>query len=88
MSHFGHIFFKLAHNILKKTGAPQGFWGSGENVNHKVIIGGDMNEDLTSSVSSQRMRFLQEFISEHKLHMKLTKPTFVNSKGVEVSTID
>ena len=47
-----------------------------------------MNEDLTSSVSSPRMRYLQEFISEHKLHMKLTKPTFVNSKGVEVSTID
>ena len=34
------------------------------------------------------MRYLQEFISENNLHMKLTKPTFVNSKGVEVSTID
>ena len=60
----------------------------GYSATHKVIIGGDMKEDLTSSVSSQRMRYLQEFISEHKLYMKLTKPTFVNSKGVEVSTID
>ena len=48
---------------------------------HKVIIGGDMNEDLTSSVSSPRMRYLQEFISEHKLHMKLTKPTFISQGG-------
>ena len=55
---------------------------------HKVIIGGDMNEDLTSSVSSSRMQYVREFISDHKLYMELTKPTFVNAKLPEVSTID
>ena len=55
---------------------------------HKLIIGGDMNEDLTSEDSGPRKQYFQEFISDNKLRMQATKPTFVNAKGVEVSTLD
>ena len=55
---------------------------------HKVIIGGDLNEDLPASVSSSRMQYLKEFIGNHKLEVQITKPTFVNAKCEEVSTID
>ena len=34
------------------------------------------------------MQYLKEFIGNHKLEVQITKPTFVNAKGEEVSTID
>ena len=55
---------------------------------HEALIDGDMNEDLTTCVTGTREQYLREFISEHKLQMQLIKPTFVNAKVVEVSTIN
>ena len=52
-------------------------------ITHRVIIGGDMSEDMTSGVTGTR----EQYLSEHKLQMQFTKPTFVNAKDVEVSTI-
>ena len=37
---------------------------------HKVIISGDLNEDLSSSVSSSRMWNLKEFIGDHNLELQ------------------
>ena len=49
---------------------------------HKIITGGDLK------VNGVRAQYLREFIEEHELKTQPTKPTFNNSAGAEVSTID
>ena len=58
------------------------------NATHRVVIGGDMNEDMASTAEGARAQCLREFMTEHCLSTKSTLPTFVNPAGVEVSTID
>ena len=55
---------------------------------HKIIIGGDLNEDITLTANGARAKYLREFIEEHELKTQPTKPIFINSAGAEVSTID
>ena len=55
---------------------------------HQIIIGGDLNEDITLSANGAMAQYLREFIVEHELKTQPTKPTFINPAGAEVSTID
>ena len=34
---------------------------------HKIIIGGDLNEDITLTANGARAKYLREFIEEHEL---------------------
>ena len=46
---------------------------------HQIIIGGDLNEDITLTANVARAQCLREFIEEHYLKTQPTKPTFINS---------
>lgn len=55
---------------------------------HKIIIGGDMNEDLNIQSNTKRNQYLRDLILEAELAYENTSKTFVNSFGQEVSEID
>lgn len=55
---------------------------------HKIIIGGDMNEDLNIQSNTKRNQYLRDLILEAQLAYENTSKTFVNSFGQEVSEID
>ena len=53
---------------------------------HQIIIGGDLNEDITLSANGARAQTLRGFIEEPELTTQPTKPTFIIPAGAEVST--
>lgn len=55
---------------------------------HEIIVGGDMNEDISKMNNSRRAVKLRELMTECNLTTNTTGPTFMNVKGVEVSEID
>jgi hypothetical protein len=55
---------------------------------HKLVIGGDFNEDISGSIVTRRQRFLQNFIEEHSLSAVLPGATFVHVNGRDSSSID
>lgn len=55
---------------------------------HKIIIGGDINEDLNSQITNKRSQYLQDLITELQLSYENTSKTFVNSLGKETSELD
>ncbi|MEW8548177.1 MAG: endonuclease/exonuclease/phosphatase family protein, partial [Candidatus Thiodiazotropha sp.] len=55
---------------------------------HKVIIGGDLNEDINAKPLSRRGQIFQDFVKECSFVSVETELTYVNPNGVEVSTID
>ncbi|MCG7868271.1 MAG: reverse transcriptase family protein, partial [Candidatus Thiodiazotropha taylori] len=55
---------------------------------HKIVIGGDFNEDLSALGDSERKSGLKKLIEEGRLATETTGKTFLNSEGKETSTID
>jgi hypothetical protein len=55
---------------------------------HKILIEGDLNEDLNNASGSKRNNYLQEFINEGQLKFNNTSKTFTNVNGKECSEID
>ncbi|VDI05537.1 Hypothetical predicted protein [Mytilus galloprovincialis] len=58
------------------------------NETHKIIIGGDLNEDLNIQTGTKRNLYLRDFIKECNLKYDNKERTFVNSLGQESSEID
>ena len=40
---------------------------------HQIIIGGDLNEDITLTANGARAQYLREFIEEHERHSPLSQ---------------
>jgi hypothetical protein len=55
---------------------------------HKILIGGDLNEDLNNASGSKRNNYLREFINEGQLKFNNMSKTFTNANGKECSEID
>ena len=55
---------------------------------HYIIIGGDLNEDLTNSVQDNRKQYLIEFIDECNLKWTSDRKTFINVNGIDCSETD
>lgn len=55
---------------------------------HGIVLGGDFNEDLHSEKDSARLSSFRTLVEEAGLKTQLTKPTYINSDGVDTSTID
>ena len=55
---------------------------------HRIIIGGDFNEDITEPNNSKRSLLLQQFLTESKMSYESVGKTYINPNGVETSTID
>ncbi|MCG8033052.1 MAG: endonuclease/exonuclease/phosphatase family protein, partial [Candidatus Thiodiazotropha taylori] len=55
---------------------------------HRVIVGGDFNEDLSSQGVSERKIKFERFIQKCNLQTKATGKTYINADGVPTSTID
>ena len=55
---------------------------------HKIIIGGDVNEDLNNQTGTKRNVYLRDFIDECKLKYCTKGRTFINALGQETSEID
>ena len=55
---------------------------------YSIIIGGDFNEDLSSSINSRRKKSLEQFLSDNRLATRSTGKTYTAPNGAEVSTID
>lgn len=55
---------------------------------HKIIIGGDINEDLNELTGTKRNQYLRDFLDECSLSYDNKAKTFVNSVGQESSEID
>ena len=53
-----------------------------------LFLGGDFNEDITSTRDSKRLQSLKQFLDDADLTTKTTKKTYVGPNGVELSTID
>ena len=55
---------------------------------HKILLGGDRNEDIRKLPTSQRARHLLDLLEDHILEISNAKPTYTGPCGTEVSTID
>ena len=55
---------------------------------HYIVIGGDINEDLTSKTVNSRKKYILDFIDENNLIFTMDRKSFVNSKGQDCSEID
>jgi endonuclease/exonuclease/phosphatase family metal-dependent hydrolase len=55
---------------------------------HEIIIGGDLNEDLTKQKNSRRLLKLWQFLIDTNLTTDHKGAIFINSDCVEVSEID
>lgn len=55
---------------------------------HYIILGGDLNEDLTNNVQDKRKQYLIEFIDECNLKWTSDRKTFINVNGIDCSEID
>ena len=58
------------------------------NDSHRIIIGGDFNEDIAEPNNSRRFLLLQQFLTENDLSYKTVGKTYINPNGNETSTID
>ena len=54
---------------------------------HSLFLGGDFNEDVTSTRDSKRLQSLNQFLDDADLTTNTTKKTFVGPNGVELSAI-
>ncbi|CAG2222940.1 unnamed protein product [Mytilus edulis] len=55
---------------------------------HDILIGGDLNEDLTKNNKNQRTEYLLQFIKDFNLQVCFNGSTYINPKGQECSEID
>jgi len=55
---------------------------------HLIVIGGDLNEDLSTKPVNKRKGYLLDFINENNLHYTTDQRTFINAKGQDCSEID
>jgi hypothetical protein len=55
---------------------------------HDILIGGDINEDLTKKSNDYRANYINQFINECHLEIKFAGNTFVNSAGQPCCEID
>ena len=55
---------------------------------HKIIIGGDINEDLNELTGTKCNQYLRDFLDECSLSYDNKAKTFVNSVGQESSELD
>ena len=55
---------------------------------HRIIIGGDFNEDITVPNNSNRCQLLKQFLSDGNLNFHSDGKTYVGPNGAETSTID
>ena len=55
---------------------------------HRIIIGGDFNEDNTEPNNSKRSLLLQQFLTESNMSYESVGKTYINPNGVETSTIN
>ena len=53
---------------------------------HRIIIGGDINEELKSATKGHRSQYFMDFIVENDLELNTTAATYINS--AEISTLD
>jgi hypothetical protein len=51
------------------------------NLTHDILIGGDINEDLTKKSNDYRANYINQFINECHLEITFAGNTFVNSAG-------
>ena len=57
-------------------------------VTHLILIGGDMNENITVVSGTQRNSAFQNFIQDNSLEYSILGKTFINAVGVETSAVD
>ena len=55
---------------------------------HKIILGGDMNEDIVNRGQSVRSQLLKEFLNCSNLDTRDTEKTYINPDGSLVYTLD
>jgi endonuclease/exonuclease/phosphatase family metal-dependent hydrolase len=55
---------------------------------HQIIIGGDLNEEITNINTTTRQQYVVEFMAEHQMYTKEMGPTFINAKGKACTSID
>ena len=55
---------------------------------HRIVIGGDFNEDMVDTKKTKRSRLLSDFLNENKLYFSSSGKTYVNPDGLETSTIN
>ncbi|CAC5379561.1 unnamed protein product [Mytilus coruscus] len=55
---------------------------------HQIIIGGDFNEDIINGASSQRKKYINDFMQDHELSSNETGLTFIHSNGKDATAID
>ena len=55
---------------------------------HDILIGGDLNEDLTKNNKNQRTEYLLQFIKDFNLQVCFNGSTYINPNGQECSEID
>ena len=55
---------------------------------HDILIGGDINEDISVRNSDRRNRVFQNFVIDNELKITDLGKTFLNTDGIEVSKID
>ena len=55
---------------------------------HRILLGGDFNEDLSSQKTTKRLTSFKQFLKENPLSSTQTRNTYVGPSGVETSTID
>ena len=55
---------------------------------HKILLDGDMNEDLVLRSTTRRVKALNELLEENTLCTKETPKTFITPGGRESTTLD
>ena len=55
---------------------------------HKIIIGGDINEELKAAAKGRRGQYFRDFIEDNDLELNVTKATYISPAGSEISTLD
>ncbi|CAC5411732.1 unnamed protein product [Mytilus coruscus] len=55
---------------------------------HQIIIGGDFNEDIINGASSQKKKYINDFMQDHELSSNETGHTFIHSNGKDATAID
>ena len=55
---------------------------------HNILVGGDINEDISVLNSGRRNRVFRNFVTDNELQFTDLGKTFLNAEGVEVSKID
>ena len=55
---------------------------------HEVLIGGDLNIDLTKSKGSKKKTYLMDFLKDFDLRATFNDQTYINPQGKDCSEID